>query len=208
MDVSTILPTAIWTFALTSLLIELTPGPNMTYLAIVAASRGRLQGFATVAGVALGLATIGVAGALGVSVLIQSSPVLYEGLRWAGFIFLLYLAWDAWRAMPEAPGATQPKIGQYFARGFLTNVLNPKAAVFYVAVLPTFLDEGKDVLGQTIILTAVYVSVATAIHVAIVVLAGSAQALLNNPAREQFIRRLLALLLAAVAVWFFVKTAA
>lgn len=208
MEFFNIVPTAIWTFALTSFLIELTPGPNMTYLAIVAASRGRLQGFATVAGVAIGLATIGIAGALGVSVLIQSSALLYEGLRWAGFIFLLYLAWDAWRATPEEPGATQPNMGQYFARGFLTNILNPKAAVFYVAVLPTFLDDANDVLGQTIILTAVYVGVATVIHAAIVVLAGSAQALLTNPAREQFVRRVLALLLAAVAVWFFVKTAA
>lgn len=208
MDFSITIPSAIWAFALTSFLIELTPGPNMTYLAIVAASRGRRQGFATVAGVAIGLAAIGMAGALGVSVIIQSSPLLYEGLRWAGFVFLLYLAWDAWRATPYGAASTDTQVGRYFARGFFTNVLNPKAAVFYVAVLPTFLDPGKDVLGQTIVLTTVYVTVATAIHLAIVVLAGSTRALLDSPVREQFIRRLLALLLAAVAVWFFVKTAA
>jgi threonine/homoserine/homoserine lactone efflux protein len=64
-------------FALTSLLIELTPGPNMTYLALVGVQAGRRAGYAAVAGVALGLEVIGLATALGLSAVIAASPLLY-----------------------------------------------------------------------------------------------------------------------------------
>ena len=74
---SVALPTLL-SFALASTLIELTPGPNMTYLALVSASEGRRVGFATVARIALGLAVIGLAAALGVAELINASPLAYE----------------------------------------------------------------------------------------------------------------------------------
>lgn len=195
-------------FLLASFLIELTPGPNMTYLALVSAQDGRRAGFATVAGVALGLAIVGLVAALGVAEVIQASTLLYQGLRWAGVIFLLYLAWEGWTAGTDVVVAGGEKDhGKYFVRGLLTNLLNPKAAVFYVAVLPTFIVEGQPVLMQTITLTAAYVAVATAVHAAIVLLAGSLEPLLNDPARERLARRILSALLALVALWFAWSTA-
>ena len=187
-------------FALTSLIIELTPGPNMTYLALVAAQDGRRAGFTTVAGVALGLAVIGIVAAFGVAELVQSSRLLYEGLRWAGVIFLLYLAWEGWTGEGEAANNTAPR--GYFMRGLVTNLLNPKAAVFYIAVLPTFIDAARPVLPQTLSLTAIYVLVATIVHAAIVVLAGTLEPFLNDPRREKIGRRVLSALLACVAIWF------
>jgi threonine/homoserine/homoserine lactone efflux protein len=77
-------------FALASILIELTPGPNMTYLAIVAAGKGKSFGFATVVGVALGLAIIGLGAAFGITAMINSSAVLYELLRWSGIAFCYF----------------------------------------------------------------------------------------------------------------------
>ncbi len=194
-------------FALTSFLIELTPGPNMTYLALVAARDGRRSGFATVAGVALGLATVGTIAAFGVSEIVQSSRVLYEGLRWAGVLFLLYLAWEGWTSGSDADAGERQSDTQYFLRGLVTNLLNPKAAVFYVAVLPTFIDASRPVLPQTISLTAIYVAVATAVHAAIVVLAGALEPSLNDPGRERAARRVLSALLACVALWFAWSTA-
>lgn len=205
-DFVLVIPTAVLAFTVASILIELTPGPNMTYLAIVSASRGRASGFATVAGVATGLALIGIAGALGATALIQASPVLYEALRWAGFLFLLYLAWDAWIASPQTDGSTQ-EFSRFFKRGFLTNVLNPKAAVFYVTVLPSFTDADKPVLAQTLLLTAIYVAVATAIHLLIVIAAGALTPILTDERRERIVRRVLAVLLACVALWFFLGAA-
>ena len=194
-------------FALTSLLIELTPGPNMTYLALVAARDGRRSGFATVAGVTLGLAVIGLVAAFGVAELVQSSRVLYESLRWAGVLFLLYLAWEGWRTGTDVVASDGSSRGRYFMRGLVTNLLNPKAAVFYVAVLPTFIDTSKPVLAQTVALTAIYVLVATLIHSAIVVLAGTLEPFLNDPRRERIARRVLSALLACVAIWFGWSTA-
>jgi threonine/homoserine/homoserine lactone efflux protein len=204
-EFAALIPPSVWAFALAALLIELTPGPNMTYLAIVSVSNGWRAGFATVAGVALGLAAIGLIAALGVAAVIQSSQTLYEILRWAGVFYLLWLAYEGWRgemAQEEAPTGAS-----YFLRGLVTNLLNPKAAVFYVAVLPEFVDKALPVMAQTLILSAVYVAIATLIHCAIVLMAGTLQPLLTNPAREQLARRTLSLLLALVALWFAWSTA-
>lgn len=198
-------PTALWSFALTALLIELTPGPNMTYLAIVSVSKGWRVGFATVAGVALGLAIVGVIAAFGVAALIQSSDALYEGLRWAGVLYLLWLAYEGWRGGEQM--SDEPQDARHFVRGLVTNLLNPKAAVFYVAVLPKFVDAGKPVIAQTLMLSAVYVLVATTVHALIVLLGGLLAPLLTNPVTETRIRRVLSALLALVAVWFAWSTA-
>ena len=207
MDQLLAIPTStLFSFALASFLIELTPGPNMTYLALVSASEGRRAGFATVAGIALGLATIGLAAAFGVAQLVSASPLAYETLRWAGAAFLLYLAWDGWRHGAQVEAEERPH-GTYFLRGLATNLLNPKAAVFYVAVLPTFIDAGQPVLRQTVTLTLTYVAVATLVHAGIVALAGAAEPFLNDPRRERVVRRTLSALLAAVALWFGWSTA-
>ena len=196
-------------FALASLLIELTPGPNMTYLAIVALGKGRTYGFATLLGVALGLAVIGIAAAMGVTAIIQSSTTFYELLRWSGIVFLLYLAWDGWRGGSSGDlDGSDKHSGRwtYFQRGLVTNLLNPKAAAFYVTVLPTFLPL-EAALTQSLTVTFVYVAVATFVHFMIVVLAGGLAPVLRDPRREQFARRTLSLLLALVAVWFAISTA-
>ncbi|UVK41477.1 LysE family translocator [Mesorhizobium sp. AR10] len=201
-------PTATFlSFTFASLLIELTPGPSMTYLALVSASDGRRAGFATVAGIALGLAVIGGVAALGVAELIQASSLLYEGLRWAGVLFLLYLAWEGWTAGTDVVSNSGNPGDKYFWRGFVTNLLNPKAAIFYVAVLPTFVEAGRPILAQTVLLTVTYVAVATAVHGMIVALAGTLEPFLNDPRRERISRRLLSGLLALVALWFAWSTA-
>jgi threonine/homoserine/homoserine lactone efflux protein len=193
-------------FTLAAFLIELTPGPNMTYLALVSASEGRRAGFATVAGVALGLAIVGLIAALGVAQLVQASTWLYEGLRWAGVAFLLYLAWEGWTDGTDVVAAKGDR-SRYFLRGLTANLLNPKAAVFYIAVLPTFIDASRPLLAQSMTLTAIYVAVATLVHGLIVVLAGALQPVLTDPRRERLARRALSALLAAVALWFAWSTA-
>ena len=204
-QLSAFIPPSLWAFALASLLIELTPGPNMTYLAIVSASNGRRAGFATVAGVASGLAVLGIIGAVGVAALVQTSPSLYQALRWAGVFYLLWLAFDGWRGTND--GFSDGFDSRHFVRGLVTNLLNPKAALFYVAVLPEFLDTSRPLLGQTLVLSAVYVAVATLVHSAIVALAGSLRPFLTDPRKEMIVRRTLSLLLALVALWFAWSTA-
>ena len=192
-------------FALTSLVIELTPGPNMAYLAVLSVGHGRRVGVAATLGVALGLLIVGVGAALGLAALISSSSLLYEALRWAGFAYLMWLAWEGWQDATEtSPARSQidEPDSAFFKRGLITNLLNPKAAVFYIAVLPRFVEPGIPALGQAVSLSVVYVSIATVIHLAIVLLAGSARPFLDDPNRIRSVRRTLSLSLAVIAVWF------
>src|SRR4029450_2501391 len=92
-------------FAVTCLVIELTPGPNMAYLAILGATKGRRAGFAATLGVALGLSIVGLAAVLGLAALLGNSSMLYEMLRWGGVVYLLWLAYEGWYGEAEtSPG--------------------------------------------------------------------------------------------------------
>jgi threonine/homoserine/homoserine lactone efflux protein len=199
-------------FALTSLVIEMTPGPNMAYLAALSLSQGIRAGLAAVGGVALGLSVYGAVAALGLSAAIDNSPLLYEVLRWGGVVYLLWLAWEAWaneaETAPEKAGDPDVGPGQAFRRGLITNLLNPKAAVFYVAVLPDFIQVGKgSIVTQTLGLSALYVGIATLAHLVIVMLASRLQNVVQTPDKRRSIRRVLAVALAAIAVWFAFSTA-
>jgi len=195
-------------FAATCLVIELTPGPNMAYLAVLSASVGRRAGFAATLGIALGLLIVGLAAALGLAAIIANSRLFYQALRWAGVIYLLWLAWEGWRAGQASPGKAQAETedSKYFVRGLVTNLLNPKAGVFYIAILPTFVDESRPLIGQTITLSVVYVAVATLVHTTIVLLADAGRPWLEDERRSAIVRRALALVLAGIALWLLVAT--
>ena len=193
-------------FGLTSLLIELTPGPNMTYLALIAARAGRRAGYSATAGVAVGLAAVGLAASLGLAEVISSTPFLYSIFRWAGVAYISYLAWEAWRDTNREIDISVASNGRFFARGLITNLLNPKAAIFYITVLPSFLDVSLPLGAQAVVLSAVYVLVATSIHLAIVTGAGSLQSVMINRRVRKYSGRLFAIALMGVAVWVFLTT--
>lgn len=194
-------------FVLTALLIELTPGPNMAWLALLAATEGRRAGFAAVAGVALGLSIVGLLAALGLAALLQAQPVLYQALRWAGCLYLLWIAIDTWRGAetPEAAAGPGASGWTQMRRGLVTNLLNPKAAVFYITVLPGFLPPGA-MFADVSVLSLAYVAVATGVHAALVIAAGTATGWLAHGPRVRITRRLMAAALVAVALWLFFRT--
>lgn len=195
--------TTVAAFAVMALLIEVTPGPNMVYLAVLTLGEGRRAGFAAVAGVALGLLTIGMISAFGFGALALEIPALYQAMRWGGVAYLLWLAWDGWHAA-RSPVRSTPAGNshrQYFLRGLITNMLNPKAGIFYVTLLPNFVDASRPIIPQAVVLSGFYVVIATGIHTLLVLLAGMALPLLQGDRREMFIRRALSLSLVAVACW-------
>lgn len=199
-------------FLWTSLIIELTPGPNMTYLALLTLADGRRAGLAAVAGIATGLAAIGALAAFGVAAVVAESPTLYAALRWTGVFYLAWLAFQMWRGEelgdPSLADGVSDPWPIYFRRGLITNLLNPKAAIFYIAVLPTFLsvEAAREPLRQTLTLSFAYVAVATAVHTAIVILAARLRPHLENSRRMDVVRRLLAAALLAVAAWLIWST--
>ena len=193
-------------FILTSFIIEMTPGPNMAYLAVLGVSRGRLAGFSAVLGVAFGLALLGIAVGLGGGSLVLNNRVVYESLRWAGALYLCWLAFDGWRAArkPIEAVPVSPSHFIHFRRGFVTNLLTPKAAVFFIAELPEF-TQGPPPARELALLVSVYVGIATLVHGLIVVLAGGLQTFFAAPQRRKMAGNIFAVLLLAIAVWLFVS---
>lgn len=194
-------------FIVTSFIIEMTPGPNMAYLAVLGASRGRVAGFAAVLGVALGLALLGIAVGLGGGTLLLENRLAYESLRWAGALYLCWLAFDCWKdaRQPIEIAPVSRSLFVHFRRGFVTNLLNPKAALFFIVVLPRFVDGPTPSARELALLVSIYVAVATLVHGMIVVLAGGLQAFLAEPARREMAGNLFAFLLVLIAVWLFVS---
>lgn len=193
-------------FLLVVLLVELTPGPNMGWLALLSASEGRRAGFAATAGIGLGLAVVAAAAALGLAQLAQASELIFNLLRYAGAAFLIWLAWEAWSREREVSPAAVEKNGspaKHFRRGIIINLLNPKAAIFFIAVLPVHIVPDLSVTLQTVQLSIAYVAIATLIHVIIVLLAGRAHGWLSSGPYAQIVRRGFALMLLVIAFWFF-----
>ena len=196
-------------YLITCIAIELTPGPNMAYLAVLSAERGRLAGLFAVMGVALGLAVLGGLAALGVGEFIARQPLLYEIIRWAGVGYLLYLAHDAWAESRRPLEALETgQVGwRSFQRGLINNLLNPKAVLFYITVMPSFLPPSGTGVAQPLLFGAIYVGVATTIHILVVVLAGSVRPLLTQKSSRATMGALFAALLVGVAIWIGFSTA-
>ncbi len=144
-------------FALASVLLALTPGPNLLYLVSRTLCQGRRAGIVSLAGTSLGFVFHVLAAALGLSAIFLTVPLLYDLLRYAGAAYLLWLAWGAVRpggrgafaarTLPEDPPA------KLFRMGLLTSVLNPKIALFYLALLPQFIEASRgSVFVQSLML--------------------------------------------------------
>ena len=205
-------PAVIAPFLLAVALIELTPGPNMGWLALVSLARGRPAGFAAVAGVTVGLAAWMLAAAFGLTQVLLIWPPLFQLIRWAGVIFLLWLAWEAWRGDGDpaaADGDDRRTLRGLFLRGMTGNLLNPKAAVFYVALLPTFMrpDHGS-VLKQALTLGGLHLGVAVAVHALIVLGAARVSGAVLAHTRGRVLRGIMAGGIVAVALWMAWETRA
>ncbi len=196
-------------FLLATLLIELTPGPNMAWLAITSASFGKRSGFSAVAGIALGLSLLACASAAGLAELAVRSPFSLYLLRYAGVAYLLWLAWKAWVGENEQTIgiAKTNALGAWFRHGLLLNLLNPKAAMFFITVLPVYISADVSIAPQTALLSVSYVVIATTIHVIIVAFAGDAHGWISAGNRSRVVSRVFAIMLAAIAIWFLISTA-
>lgn len=193
-------------FALVALGIVLTPGPNMIYLLSRTASQGRRAGLISLAGVALGFVFYMLCAALGITALVMAVPYAYDALRFAGAIYLLYLAWQTVRGgrrpALEVSDMSKDSGGKLFAMGFLTNLLNPKIAVMYLSLLPQFISPGQgSVLGQSLALGFVQITISVSVNAMLVIAAGSVAALVTQrPAWIAMQRWLMGTVLAGLAI--------
>lgn len=191
-------------FAFAVLLIELTPGPNMAWLVALSLGRGRRAGLAAVAGVAAGLTVNAVLSSWGLSALLTTYPELGRWIGFAGAAMMLWLAWNAWHDDGESSTGRLPssEVGKHFAVGFVLNLLNVKAALFFLTVVPQFVSESESSWSEILVLGMVSVSIATLVHLALVLGASNARSALARPGRTQNISKVLSVLMLAVAGWF------
>lgn len=155
--------TAVVGFAVVAGLLTMVPGIDTALVLQSAVTGGTRAAYATVAGIALGLLAWGVAAAVGISALLTASQLAYDVVRVAGAVYMVVLGV---RMIGQARSAGTPSalpdiadksLWSRFVRGLLTNLLNPKIGVFYIAVLPQFLPEGVSALGAGVLLAMVHV---------------------------------------------------
>jgi threonine/homoserine/homoserine lactone efflux protein len=152
-------------FALVAAVVTVIPGVDMALVARSVLSRGRRAGYVTSLGVCTGLWVHAVASALGLSTILMTSAALFSAVKLAGAIYLVALgALSLHRALRPPPdagviasGATAADDRRAFVQGFLSNLLNPKVAIFYLTLLPQFVRPGDRVLARSLLLAGVHV---------------------------------------------------
>ncbi|HDR9765938.1 TPA: LysE family translocator [Burkholderia cepacia ATCC 25416] len=199
------LPTLL-AFGLVSLGMVLTPGPNMIYLVSRSICQGRRAGLVSLGGVALGFVFYMVCAALGITALVLAVPYAYDVLRFAGALYLAYLAWQALK--PGGRSAFQVRQlphdsrSRLFTMGFVTNLANPKIAVMYLSLLPQFILPGHgSVLAQSLALGSMQIAVSVSVNALIACMAGAiAGFLAGRPVWASVQRWLMGTVLAGLAV--------
>jgi len=193
-------------FALVALGMVLTPGPNMIYLISRSICQSRAAGMISLGGVALGFIFYTICAAMGITALVMTMPVAYGVLRIAGAAYMLNLAWQAIRPGGRSPFHVKDlptdTPGRLFTMGFLTNLLNPKAAVLYLSLLPQFIHpEQGSVLIQSLTLCATQITISVSCNAVIILIAGNLANFLGSRPRWIRIQRwFMGLVLAGLAV--------
>src|SRR3954464_15528456 len=131
----------LWLFVLSGLLLNITPGPDTLYIVARSTTQGFRGGAMAAMGIGAGTLVHILAAVLGLSAILAASATAFTVVKVAGAIYLLYVGISLLRSQPAAHAAprTEPAPrGTVFMQGFLTNVLNPKVALFFLALLPQF----------------------------------------------------------------------
>ncbi len=191
-------------FALAVLLIEITPGPNMAWLVSLTLSDGRRAGLMAVTGVAIGLTLNAALSSVGLSALLVRVPAIGTWIGVAAGLMMLWLGWRGWQETGESSPAVVPgkSLHRALVAGIVINLFNVKAAVFFLTVVPRFLSGPEAPFHEIVELGLTSVTVATLVHLALVLGAGRLRRWLTHADRVRSVRRVLALGMVAVGGWF------
>ncbi|MEW2580197.1 LysE family translocator [Streptomyces syringium] len=192
--------TTLWSFALVVGLLTLTPGLDTALVLRTAALGRRRRAWGVVLGIQTGILVWGALTSLGVTALLTASQVAYEILRWAGAVYLLWMGArmliDAWRRGIRADGADEAHdlqdagtLYEGWRLGALTNLLNPKVGVFYVAVLPQFIPAGAPHFTTGLLLTCVHILLGLLWSMALIAFAQALRGWLQRPAARRALDR-------------------
>lgn len=174
-------------FLIASILLTISPGPDILYVMVESISRGAKAGISIALGLCTGLIIHTSAAALGVSIIIRQNEWLFHTLKIVGAIYLLYLAYltirEEWKQLPGADTAQkhQKTPWAYFKRGFTMNVVNPKVTLFFLAFLPQFIPkETQTPFAETLILGLLFMLQSVVIFSAVALLSGKFNSIIRN----------------------------
>jgi len=189
-------------YCLAVAILVLIPGPIVTLVVATSLSRGSRSGLATVAGASIGNAILLGATAVGLVAFFALLSEIFQLVRWAGAIYLIWLGIRAWRVQREqgvaiAPAATR-SLRALFLQGFLVAITNPKAIVFYIAFLPQFVDPHLPAAPQLVAMIGTMIVMALLSDSAYALLAGRARHWFAAPERRRLQSRISGTLLIGV----------
>ncbi|WP_415714617.1 LysE family translocator [Maridesulfovibrio sp.] len=145
-------------------ILTVTPGSDTMLVVNNTLTRSTADGLCTVAGINAGLLIHALASALGLSMILMQSAAAFEMVKMAGALYIIYLGFQSLRSsrkheqMELSSKPCSKGVCASIREGFLTNVLNPKVAVFYLALLPQFISPGESILRQSMLLMAIHFS--------------------------------------------------
>ncbi len=178
-----VIPSRLAEYIVAAMIIILAPGPSVLFVIARAIAWGRKVAVFTVAGNVTGSFVLSVFVALGLGPILQRSDLAYTAVQWGGGLYLIYLGLDAIKhrkihaADMTNQGNIQPSALRSMRDGFWVGALNPKAIVFYAAVLPQFIDRDKGhITAQLILLGAIFSTLAFISDGSWGLLAGTARA--------------------------------
>ncbi|HET6765653.1 MAG TPA: LysE family translocator [Longimicrobiaceae bacterium] len=165
-------------FVTASLALNVTPGPDMLYVIARSTAEGRRAGIVSSLGIAAGALVHMTLAAAGLSSLLLAVPMAYDAVRYLGAAYLLFLGVRtllARAAAEDAPVVERASPAAVFRQGMVTNLLNPKVALFFLAFLPQFVraDRGS-VAAQLVGLGLLFNVLGTAVNVLVALLASGA----------------------------------
>lgn len=171
--------------AVVALGMVLTPGPNMMYLVSRSISQGRNAGWISLSGTGVGFLIYMVMANVGLAAIFVIVPWLYVLLKVVGAGYLFYLAWKTIKpggtSLFESRRLASDSSWKLFRTGLMTNLLNPKAAIMYLALIPQFIHPGSgSVMLQGFILGGVQISVSLIVNASIIFAAGTISVFLKS----------------------------
>jgi threonine/homoserine/homoserine lactone efflux protein len=172
-------------FALAALALVITPGPNMVYLVSRSVTQGKKAGVISLAGVISGFVFHIILASAGLTAILFAVPFAYTLLKISGVGYLLYLAYQAGynpkNIFETNNNLQEDKPVKLFSVGFLTNVLNPKVAMFYVSFFPQFIKPGSgSVMVQSLQLGVIHILICLSVHFTVIMMASKAARFLSG----------------------------
>ena len=188
---------ALWSFALLAGLLTIIPGLDTALVLRSSLTQSRSHAYATAFGICSGAFVWGAAAAVGAAALLAASEVAFTVLKLAGAAYMLYLGVtmivNSFRAKStgsmDAPPRPAGSLPAAFGRGALTNLLNPKVGVFYIALIPQFIPPGISPVGMGLLLAAVHVVESLVWFTGLILAAHFARKWLSRPSVSAWIDR-------------------